>query len=90
MSFVGSRRRRHSWETDETAIAYDWTFRRGFVARWHTTAAHFLEDQWRVFTIFKYKTPDNTLYFVWDQIIHYAIIFAVVAVVLTWRRDVKE
>ncbi|MBI3554195.1 MAG: DUF3307 domain-containing protein [Elusimicrobia bacterium] len=39
---------------------------------------HFLEDQWRVFTIFKYNLPDNTLYFVWDQIIHYAIIFAVI------------
>jgi hypothetical protein len=39
---------------------------------------HFLEDQWRVFTIFKYDMPDNTLYFVWDQIIHYAIIFAVI------------
>ncbi|MBI5631406.1 MAG: DUF3307 domain-containing protein [Elusimicrobia bacterium] len=41
-------------------------------------AAHFLEDQWRVFTIFKYNTPDNTLYFLWDQIIHYAVIFAVI------------
>jgi hypothetical protein len=39
---------------------------------------HFMEDQWRVFTIFKYDLPDNTLYFVWDQIIHYAIIFAVI------------
>lgn len=42
--------------------------------------AHFVEDQWRVFTIFKYRTPDNTLYFVWDQIIHYAVIFAVIPV----------
>ncbi len=41
-------------------------------------AAHYLEDQWRVFTIFKYHTPDNTLYFVWDQVIHYAVIFAVI------------
>jgi hypothetical protein len=39
---------------------------------------HFAEDQWRVFTIFKYKTPDNFLYFAWDQIIHYAVIFAVI------------
>jgi hypothetical protein len=43
-------------------------------------AGHFLEDQWRVFTIFKYKTPDNTLYFFWDQFVHYAIIFAVIPV----------
>ena len=40
-------------------------------------AAHFLEDQWRVTTIFKYHAPDNTLYFLWDQAIHAAIIFAV-------------
>lgn len=42
--------------------------------------AHFIEDQWRVFTIFKFSTPDNTLYFLWDQIIHYAVIFAVIPV----------
>lgn len=40
--------------------------------------AHYIEDQWRVFTIFKYKTPDNTLYFIWDQVIHYAVIFSVI------------
>lgn len=37
--------------------------------------AHYLEDVWRVFTIFKYHTPDNTLYFLWDQVIHYTAIF---------------
>jgi hypothetical protein len=42
--------------------------------------AHYIEDQWRVFTIFKHHTPDNTLYFIWDQIIHYAVIFAVIPV----------
>jgi hypothetical protein len=39
---------------------------------------HFVEDQWRVFSIFKYNAPDNTLFFIWDQIIHYAVIFAVI------------
>lgn len=43
-------------------------------------AGHFIEDQWRVFTIFKYGMPDNTLYFLWDQLIHYAMIFAVIPV----------
>ncbi len=38
---------------------------------------HWIEDEWRVFTIFKYHTPDNTLYFLWDQVIHVALIFAV-------------
>jgi hypothetical protein len=39
--------------------------------------AHFLEDWWRVYTIFKYGMPDNTAFFLWDQVIHYAVIFAV-------------
>lgn len=41
---------------------------------------HFVEDQWRVNSIFRYNTPDNTLYFFWDQVIHYAVIFAVIPV----------
>jgi hypothetical protein len=36
---------------------------------------HLIEDEWRVFTIFKYRTPDNTLYFLWDQFIHLTSIF---------------
>lgn len=41
---------------------------------------HFVEDEWRVFSIFKYDAPDNTLFFLWDQVIHYAVIFAVIPV----------
>ena len=40
-------------------------------------ATHYLEDWWRVFTISKYGMPDNTLFFAWDQVIHYAVIFSV-------------
>ena len=37
---------------------------------------HFIEDEWRVFTIFsKFKLADNFLYFAWDQVIHFAVIF---------------
>lgn len=39
---------------------------------------HYMEDEWRVFTIFRYKTPDNTIYFLWDQLIHWLCIFAFV------------
>ncbi len=38
---------------------------------------HLLEDWWRVYTIFRYGMPDNTLFFAWDQVIHYSVIFAV-------------
>lgn len=51
---------------------------KGWVCILVVFVTHFIEDQWRVFTIFKYRTPDNTLYFFWDQFIHYAVIFAVI------------
>jgi hypothetical protein len=38
---------------------------------------HLLEDWWRIYTIFRYGMPDNTVFFLWDQIIHYSVIFAV-------------
>ncbi len=38
---------------------------------------HLLEDWWRVFTIAHYGMPDNTVFLLWDQIIHYSVIFAV-------------
>ena len=44
---------------------------------------HLLEDWWRVYTIFRYGMPDNTIFFLWDQIIHYSVIFAVVPLALT-------
>lgn len=36
---------------------------------------HFLEDEWRVFTIHRFGTSDGTVYFAWDQVVHYASIF---------------
>ena len=44
---------------------------------------HFLEDWWRVYTIHKYGMPDNTLFFAWDQVIHYAVIFSVAPLAAT-------
>lgn len=41
-------------------------------------AAHYIEDQWRVFMIFRYNFPDSTLFFLWDQFIHYIVIIAVI------------
>ena len=45
--------------------------------------SHLLEDWWRIYTIFKYGMPDNTVFFAWDQIIHYAVIFAVAPLAAT-------
>ncbi|MBI4369609.1 MAG: DUF3307 domain-containing protein [Elusimicrobia bacterium] len=38
------------------------------------TITHYLEDTWRIFTIKRFKMPDNTLYLMLDQIIHVSVI----------------
>ncbi len=40
-------------------------------------ATHYLEDHWRVHSIIKNGAPDSTLYFLWDQFFHLAVIFSV-------------
>ena len=37
--------------------------------------AHFIEDQWRVWSVVKKDTADNTFFYIWDQFIHYAVLF---------------
>jgi hypothetical protein len=39
--------------------------------------SHFLQDQWRVFTIQHFGTNDGTLHFFWDQVVHFGAIVAV-------------
>ncbi|MBI4054917.1 MAG: DUF3307 domain-containing protein [Elusimicrobia bacterium] len=36
---------------------------------------HLLEDEWRIYTIRRFRTSDSTLYFLWDQVIHLSVIF---------------
>ena len=57
-------------------INTEWIQLRGFACILLIFILHFLEDEWRVFSIFKYRTPDNTLYFAVDQMIHYLVIIA--------------
>ncbi len=40
-------------------------------------ASHFIEDQWRVWSVLKRNAPDNTFFYVWDQVIHYAVLFII-------------
>ncbi len=37
---------------------------------------HVIEDEWRIWSVLKQGAPDDTFFYVWDQLIHYAIIFA--------------
>ncbi|OGR94415.1 MAG: hypothetical protein A2902_02525 [Elusimicrobia bacterium RIFCSPLOWO2_01_FULL_64_13] len=43
--------------------------------------AHFVEDEWRVWSVLKKGAPDNTFFYLWDQVIHYAVLFAISPVV---------
>lgn len=48
----------------------------GWVCIFIIFATHFIEDQWRVWSVMKRKAPDNTFFYIWDQVIHYAVLFA--------------
>ncbi|HAM38693.1 MAG: hypothetical protein A2474_05435 [Elusimicrobia bacterium RIFOXYC2_FULL_34_12] len=37
--------------------------------------SHVIEDQWRVYSITKYNSPDNLGFFLWDQFVHVLLIF---------------
>ncbi|MBN1823880.1 MAG: DUF3307 domain-containing protein [Endomicrobiales bacterium] len=47
----------------------------GWVSLSILTFLHFLEDEWRGWTIKKLNTPDNFFFFIWDQFIHLLLIF---------------
>ena len=38
---------------------------------------HWLEDEWRVWSIQETGSPDSTVFFMWDQVVHLTIILAV-------------
>jgi hypothetical protein len=38
--------------------------------------SHFLEDEWRIWTITKLNSPDSFYFFIWDQFIHLVLIFS--------------
>jgi len=37
---------------------------------------HFAEDQWRVLSVLKKETRDNTFFYIWDQVVHYVVLFS--------------
>ncbi len=42
---------------------------------------HLIEDEWRIWSVLKKGAPDNTFFYLWDQVIHYAVLFAISPVV---------
>lgn len=50
----------------------------GWVCVFILFATHYIEDEFRVFLIFRRNFPDNTIFFIWDQIVHYIVILMVI------------
>jgi hypothetical protein len=47
----------------------------GWVAILLLTILHFLEDEWRIYSIQRFNAKDNLFFFLWDQFIHVSLIF---------------
>ena len=48
---------------------------------------HWMEDEWRVWSIQETGSPDNTGFFLWDQVVHLTIILAVSPTIPTAAPD---
>lgn len=59
----------------------------GWMALILLTILHFVEDEWRVWTIQRFNSPDNFAFFIWDQIIHLILIFVFFPAQLGIRTD---
>src|SRR5262245_30999781 len=54
-----------------------WIRLNGWICVGLITLLHWLEDEWRVWTIKEVGSPDSTGFFLWDQVVHLAMILAV-------------
>ena len=52
-----------------------WVELNGWGSIFLVTIAHFLEDEWRVWSM-RRGAPDNFLFYAWDQVIHLVVLFA--------------
>jgi hypothetical protein len=59
----------------------------GWMALILLSILHFVEDEWRVWTIQKFNSPDNFAFFVWDQVIHLILIFVFFPAQLGFKTD---
>ncbi|MDD5688574.1 MAG: DUF3307 domain-containing protein [Elusimicrobia bacterium] len=58
------------------AINYQYLPQKDFaVALLILAISHIIEDQWRVYSITKYNSPDDLGFFLWDQFVHILLIF---------------
>ena len=59
-----------------TWVQTPWFRLNGWVSVAVLTFLHWLEDEWRVWSIQKTGSPDSTGFFLWDQVVHWTMILA--------------
>jgi len=52
-----------------------WFRLNGWMCIFILSIIHLLQDEWRTFTMRRFRTADSTVYFLWDQVIHAGFIF---------------
>jgi hypothetical protein len=60
-----------------------WFSINGWVAVSLIAVLHYLEDEWRVWSIQHTGSPDSTGFFLWDQVVHYTVILALSPTAIT-------
>src|SRR5579862_3353326 len=53
-----------------------WFHLNGWVCVGAITLFHWLEDEWRIWSIQETGSPDSTGFFLWDQVVHITMILA--------------
>ena len=61
---------------DMTWVDTRWVRLNGWVCVALITLFHWLEDEWRVWSIQETASPDSTGFFLWDQVVHLTMILA--------------
>src|ERR1035438_8028151 len=64
-----------------------WIHLNGWVCVALITLFHWLEDEWRVWSIQETGSPDSTGFFLWDQVVHLTMILAFSPTVSALRPD---
>jgi len=59
----------------------------GWICTFLLSLFHWLEDEWRVWSIRRSGSPDSTGFFLWDQLVHLVLILAVVPTRPDWPAE---
>jgi hypothetical protein len=70
-----------------TWIPTPWFGVNGWICVFLLCLFHWLEDEWRVWSIQQTGSPDSTGFFLWDQVVHLTLILAVAPTRADWKTE---